>query len=76
MRGLDLHAAEQAIDHVVLFDFAPDAKAYLARVGSATRGTCQPAKVTMLAVKAQLAFARALLSHDEAGSPHGLGHGT
>lgn len=73
VRGLDLSAGPcRPIDLVVLFDFAPDAKAYLARTGCATRGDAEPAKVTALAVRSQLKFARALMSNDQAGMPHAL----
>lgn len=75
VRGLDLTAGAQAIDTVVLFDFPPDAKAYLSRVGCATRGTAAPAKVATFAVGKQVAFARALLAHDTEGDPHGLSRG-
>ena len=73
VRGLDLSAGpNRPVDLVVLFDFAPDAKAYLARVGCATRGDAPPARVTALAVRSQLSFARALIAHDETGQPHEL----
>jgi hypothetical protein len=60
------------IDRVILFDFPSEAKAYLSRIGCATRGTAPPAPVTALVVGPQLAFARALLTHDEKGAPHAL----
>jgi len=72
VRGLDLAAASRPIDQVVLFDFAPDAKSYLARVGCATRGPHSPAPVSALAVGSQLPFAKALLAHDGMGSEHEL----
>lgn len=78
-RGLDLSrgglaeasGADRALDAVVLFDFAPDAKAYLSRVGFALRGsgaTQRAANVTALAIGAQLPFAKALLARDARGN--------
>jgi superfamily II DNA/RNA helicase len=85
VRGLDLsrlpygsqpvdpkYGCGKPIDRVILFDFPSDAKAYLSRIGCATRGTAPPAPVTALVVGPQLAFARALLTHDEKGAPHAL----
>lgn len=73
VRGLDFTAGEERqLDHVVLWDFPPNAKAYLARVGCATRGTRPAARVTALALRSQLAFAKAMLANDEAGSAHEL----
>lgn len=73
VRGLELNAGdERPIDHVVLFDFAPNAKSYLARVGCAKRGNQPAARVTSFAVGSQLAFAKALLAHDENGAEHEL----
>ena len=80
VRGLDLRRLSQhdkgiepmPLDCVVLFDFAPDAKSYLARVGCATRGTQEPARVTALAVGSQLAFAKALLANDAKGNAHSV----
>ena len=73
-RGLELSAGPgRPLDHVVLFDFAPNAKAYLAWVGAASRGPGPMAPVTALAVNSQVAFARALLSHDEEGVEHDIG---
>lgn len=60
------------LDEVVLFDFAPDPKAYLARVGCATRGTQPASRVTALVGRRQLAFAKAMLAHDASGTPHDL----
>ena len=67
VRGLELAQDETPLEHVVLFEFPPDAKAYIARVGCASRGSRRPARVTALAVGKQLPFARAMLAHDEAG---------
>jgi hypothetical protein len=72
VRGLELAAGSQPLERVVLFDYPPDAEAYLSRVGCATRGTAPPAQVTAFAVKSQVAFARALLAHDEKGEAHGV----
>ena len=85
VRGLDLsrlpykygsdkpkYGYGKPIDRVILFDFPSEAKAYLSRIGCATRGTAPPAPVTALVVGPQLAFARALLTHDEKGTPHAL----
>ena len=58
------------LDHVVLFDFAPDTSQYLQRIGCATRGDAKPARVTALAVGPQVPFAKALLAHDAQGSAH------
>ena len=66
--GEDSCVPRWPVDHVILFDFPPDARAYLARVGIATRGNRTPAKVTALAVGSQLAFAKAMQVHDEEGS--------
>ena len=55
------------VGHVVLFEFPPDAKAYIARVGFATRGHAPPARVTALAVAKQLPFAKAMLEQDRGG---------
>jgi len=71
VRGLDLAASpSRSLDEVVLFDFPPDARAYLSRVGCARRGARPPADVTALVGSSQLAFARALLAHDRDGAPH------
>jgi hypothetical protein len=75
VRGLNLGAADASreLDHVVLFDYAPDAKSYLARVGCATRGLKPAAMVTALVNnRAQLSFAKALLAHDAKGVEHSL----
>jgi len=72
VRGLDLAAPRTPLDHVVLFDFAPDASQYLQRVGCATRGSHPPAKCTVFAVRPQLPFAKALLAHDQQGRAHDL----
>merc|ERR1712060_309497 len=75
LRGLELATTDgMPLDEVVFFDFPPDTKAYLSRIGCATRGDAPPARVTALAEGSQLAFAKALLAHDSAGSPHSL-HG-
>ena len=63
---------DDGVGHVVLFEYPPDVKAYIARVGSATRGTAAPARVTALAVGKQLSFAKAMLSQDEVGEAHRL----
>lgn len=68
-RGMDLSAGpDRPVEHVVLFDFPPDGKAYIKRVGCATRGATRTAYVTALAVGPQLKFAKALLEHDRDGS--------
>lgn len=74
IRGLDLSAGpSRHVDHVVLFDYAPDAKSYLARVGFAARGTKSTARVTALtSSRAQLSFAKALLAHDAKGVSHDM----
>ena len=59
--------AAGGVGHVVLFEFPPDAKAYIARVGFATRGHAPPARVTALAVAKQLPFAKAMLEQDRGG---------
>ena len=61
---------EPTVGHVVLFEFPPDAKAYIARVGFATRGDEPSAQLTALAVGKQLPFARAMLNQDKEGSAH------
>lgn len=60
------------VSHVLLFDFSPDVKAHIARVGFATRGDAPTARVTALAVNQQLPFAKAMLEQDKSGSAHGL----
>ena len=72
VRGLDLTAGEVPLDHLVLFDFAPDTSQYLQRIGCATRGDAKPARVTAFAVGPQVPFAKALLAHDAQGSAHDL----
>lgn len=72
VRGLRLSDAEEQVPlgHVVLFDFPPNGKEYIARVGFATRGDAAvPARVTAFAVPQQLNFANALLDKDEEGAP-------
>ena len=64
--------SDTGVKHVVLFDFPPDAKAHIARVGFATRGDAPAARVTALAVGKQLPFARAMLEQDKVGRAHGL----
>ena len=67
-------AAEEAsrIGHVVLFEFPPDVKAYIARVGFATRGNQRPSRVTALAVGKQLPFAKAMMKQAQEGAVHRL----
>ena len=71
--GADSGAAGgDGVGHVILFEFPPDAKAYIARVGFATRGDAPTARVTALAVAKQLPFARAMLRQDASGTAHAL----
>lgn len=80
IKGLGFHSGgpkgaagdTAGVGHVVLFDFPPDANAYIARVGFATRGDTPSARVTALALGKQVAFAKAMLANDEAGRPHEL----
>ena len=73
IRGLDLSAAPAPRRPRCIFDYAPDAKSYLARVGFAARGTKSTARVTALtSSRAQLSFAKALLAHDAKGVSHDM----
>ena len=71
-KGLTLPEDVTGVGHVVLFEYPPDVKAYIARVGSATRGPAPAATVTALAVGKQLSFAKAMLRQDEIGEAHRL----